>query len=639
MKKSSQSKPYFLFAGAILTSFIVAHTTSVSADTSYSTTQPLVASNSTSQVQLANNGSSNITSTTTGVSSLQSEATSGHTQSPSSTVNEATLVTDSSTPQEKSSVGSTTLGQANQVSIATSQYNTLALSSTSPVVMTKPVVNYSSHVKNIGWQAPVTDSMTSGTTGKALQVEAINISLDQLTYGNISYSTFVTGKGWQVPSTAGQINGTTGQARAIQAIQLNLTGELASYYDIYYRAHISDYGWLDWAKNGQKAGSEGLSANLEAYEVKILEKTTAVILPSKNYFISNSKPILSYQTHVETIGWQTPVSEGQLAGTTGQAKQVEAIKFFLDTTEYGDILYRAHVQNEGWQNYVSSGSLSGTTGKAEQIEAIQIKLTGSLADRYSVKYRVHVQDIGWQTWVYDDNVAGTVGLSKQIEAIEVYLVDRVTKPVGLSASQGNYSVINKVIYLDAGHGGYDPGASYFNQNEKTLNLQMQSLVKSKLEAAGYKVVTTRTEDTFVDLLPRSEKANQSLADIFVSIHFNASPSSAANGIETYYYEYYEDYPSRINDSYHNDPECLSRSSDLANAIQIATVLKTGAKNNGVLRNTFAVLRETTAPAVLLELGYMSNQTEFQRINASAYQEKLAQGVVSGILSYYKTYSV
>lgn len=78
---------------------------------------------------------------------------------------------------------------------------------------------------------------------------------------------------------------------------------------------------------------------------------------------------------------------------------------------------------------------------------------------------------------------------------------------------------------------------------------------------------------------------------------------------------------------------------LANAIQAATVSNTGAKNNGVLRNTFAVLRETTAPAVLLELGYMSNPTEFQRINSSAYQEKLAQGIVSGILSYYKTYTI
>ncbi|PIO78733.1 N-acetylmuramoyl-L-alanine amidase LytC precursor [Streptococcus parauberis] len=212
-------------------------------------------------------------------------------------------------------------------------------------------------------------------------------------------------------------------------------------------------------------------------------------------------------------------------------------------------------------------------------------------------------------------------------------------PLNLFASQGNYAIINKVVYLDAGHGGYDPGESYFNQTEKTLNLVMQNLVKTKLEAAGYKVVLTRTDDSYMDLLPRSEKANNSLSDLFVSMHFNASTASTANGIETYYYEYYPEYPSKINETFHNDAERLTRSSMLANAIQAATVSNTGAKNNGVLRNTFAVLRETTAPAVLLELGYMSNPTEFQRINSSAYQEKLAQGIVSGILSYYKTYTI
>lgn len=201
-------------------------------------------------------------------------------------------------------------------------------------------------------------------------------------------------------------------------------------------------------------------------------------------------------------------------------------------------------------------------------------------------------------------------------------MDKIAKPVGVSASQGNYAIINKVVYLDAGHGGYDPGASYFNQTEKTLNLAMQNLVKTKLEAAGYKVVLTRADDSYMDLLPRSEKANNSLSDLFVSMHFNASTSSTANGIETYYYEYYPEYPSKINENFHNDAERLTRSSMLANAIQAATVSNTGAKNNGVLRNTFAVLRETTAPAVLLELGYMSNPTEFQRINSGAYQEKL-----------------
>ena len=208
------------------------------------------------------------------------------------------------------------------------------------------------------------------------------------------------------------------------------------------------------------------------------------------------------------------------------------------------------------------------------------------------------------------------------------------KKIG-SASRGNYDVLNKVVYLDAGHGGYDPGASYFGISEKSLTLAIQSRVKAKLEAEGYQVVTTRTSDTYVDLTDRSRVANASESDIFVSIHINASGSSAAQGIETYYYQPYAEYPSRINATYHANPTRLSMSDTLANAIQSSLINATGAQNQGVKRQTFAVLRETTAPAVLLELGFLSNPQEAARLNTSAYQETLANAIVAGIKSYYE----
>ena len=208
------------------------------------------------------------------------------------------------------------------------------------------------------------------------------------------------------------------------------------------------------------------------------------------------------------------------------------------------------------------------------------------------------------------------------------------KKIG-SASRGNYYVLNKVVYLDAGHGGYDPGASYFGISEKSLTLAIQSRVKAKLEAEGYQVVTTRTSDTYVDLTDRSRAANASESDIFVSIHINASGSSAAQGIETYYYQPYAEYPSRINATYHANPTRLSMSDTLANAIQSSLINATGAQNQGVKRQTFAVLRETTAPAVLLELGFLSNPQEAARLNTSAYQETLANAIMAGIKSYYE----
>ena len=211
------------------------------------------------------------------------------------------------------------------------------------------------------------------------------------------------------------------------------------------------------------------------------------------------------------------------------------------------------------------------------------------------------------------------------------------KKIG-SASRGNYDVLNKVVYLDAGHGGYDPGASYFGISEKSLTLAIQSRVKAKLEAEGYQVVTTRTSDTYVDLTDRSRAANASESDIFVSIHINASGSSAAQGIETYYYQPYAEYPSRINATYHANPTRLSMSDTLANAIQSSLINATGAQNQGVKRQTFAVLRETTAPAVLLELGFLSNPQEAARLNTSSYQETLANAIVAGIKRYYSIYN-
>ena len=233
-----------------------------------------------------------------------------------------------------------------------------------------------------------------------------------------------------------------------------------------------------------------------------------------------------------------------------------------------------------------------------------------------------------------------------------YIVDASGKNIGFgatsadvvapkkmgSASRGNYDVFNKIVYLDAGHGGYDPGASYFGIAEKSLTLAIQSRVKAKLEAEGYRVVTTRTSDTYVDLTDRSRAANASESDIFVSIHINASGSSAAQGIETYYYQPYAEYPSRINATYHANPTRLSMSDTLANAIQSSLINATGAQNQGVKRQTFAVLRETTAPAVLVELGFLSNPQEAARLNTSSYQETLANAIVAGIKRYYSIYN-
>ena len=90
----------------------------------------------------------------------------------------------------------------------------------------------------------------------------------------------------------------------------------------------------------------------------------------------------------------------------------------------GNIEYRAHVSDIGWQNWVNDGEVAGTTGRAKAIEAIQIKLTGELAEHYDIEYRTHVSDVGWQDWVKNGEVAGTIGRAKSVEAIQIKLVKK-----------------------------------------------------------------------------------------------------------------------------------------------------------------------------------------------------------------------
>lgn len=193
------------------------------------------------------------------------------------------------------------------------------------------------------------------------------------------------------------------------------------------------------------------------------------------------------------------------------------------------------------------------------------------------------------------------------------------------------------VYLDPGHGGIDSGASYGGVHEKNLALSVANKLKNTLLQRGINVLMTRNADYNVDFLTeRSRMANESNADLFVSIHFNASGAgvTTAKGIETYWYQPYDAYPSKINQAKHADPVRLAESEILANKVQSNLISATGAVDRGILRRTFAVLRETAIPAILVELGYMDNPSELQTIKQSSYHDKLAAGLANGIMDWY-----
>ena len=180
------------------------------------------------------------------------------------------------------------------------------------------------------------------------------------------------------------------------------------------------------------------------------------------------------------------------------------------------------------------------------------------------------------------------------------------------------------IFVDAGHGGADPGAVANGVTEQAVNLNVANELARLLREGGYQVKqyrTTTTENVLPgkndDLSNRANMANTWGADYFISIHTNSSPNPAANGFEAYVYR-------------------LGGTSEaLAQSIVSSVVRQLGSKDNGVHAANFAVLRRTRMPATLLELGYLSNPTEALNLNSPAWQRAVAKAIYDGIYAFVK----
>lgn len=176
----------------------------------------------------------------------------------------------------------------------------------------------------------------------------------------------------------------------------------------------------------------------------------------------------------------------------------------------------------------------------------------------------------------------------------------------------------KVVVIDAGHGGSDPGAVKNGLNEKDLTLKVALKTEEKLKNLGYKVIMVRTTDTRLapdtstDLRNRANLANSNNVDAFLSIHFNSGPS-AATGIETYY-----------------TSKSGQDRAGFAGAIQSELIKLTGAVDRKVKTANFAVTRQTNMVSALTELGFISNPKDAKEIATDSYLEKCATAIANGI---------
>lgn len=175
----------------------------------------------------------------------------------------------------------------------------------------------------------------------------------------------------------------------------------------------------------------------------------------------------------------------------------------------------------------------------------------------------------------------------------------------------------KTVVIDPGHGGIKPGSiSLTGKTEKSFNLDISLKVEALLKKEkNINVVMTRSDDSHLELSDRVKIANNLKADIFVSIHGNSNASSSPSGTETYY----------TRDS----------SKSLADVIHKHLAKATGLKDRGVKYGSLHVTRETTMPAVLLEIGFLSNKSDEAQLFKDDFQNRVAQGIVEGIKEYLK----
>ncbi len=291
------------------------------------------------------------------------------------------------------------------------------------LLLEERVLHYKGHVQNIGWQEEPDQFDMMGTIGKSLRLEAIDFrGNDDLV---ILHQAHVAQIGWTKEMGNEDICGSQGQSLAMEAIKLKLSGESSERYDLYYRVHVQRIGWMDWTKNGTMAGTSALALRIEAIQIRVIPKGVKVI-PTNDAgaFIMGESIDVKYQSYGDTLGWQEKVSSGEISGTIGQGKRMEAFTMSLENNYRVDVSYSAFIEGSGWQDFANEPDVMGVAGQGKRIEAIKVKLQSGFEDLFHVYYRLHVAQLGWLDWSMDGNPNGTLDYGYPVEAMEVVVLPK-----------------------------------------------------------------------------------------------------------------------------------------------------------------------------------------------------------------------
>ncbi len=344
-----------------------------------------------------------------------------------------------------------------------------------------------------------------------------------------------------------------------------------------------------------------------------------------SYKLTVNKKDHKYRTGTYTVHLYYKDSSGGLTGAGGTTTHLSEVKptgtITIENRNDAQGTFDVRVTNISSPKDISSVLLP-TWSQSDDIRWYEATRQSDGSYKLTVNKKDHKYRTGTYTvhLYYKDSSGGLTGAGG------------TTTHLSTPSVQRSYTV-----YIDPGHGGRDSGASYGGVHEKNLALSVSNKLRENLLQYGINVLMTRTGDYDVDFkTERSRMTNASNADLFISIHFNATGAGVSNatGIETYWYQYNPEYQPKINKEMHNNPTRLAESEILANKVQESLIKETGAVNRGVRRETFAVLRETAIPAILVELGFMDNPSELQVIKQDSYHTRLAKALAQGVMNWY-----
>ena len=296
----------------------------------------------------------------------------------------------------------------------------------------------------------------------------------------------------------------------------------------------------------------------------------------------------------------------------GQTNNWVQIQYTKDTTAWVYSFYGSFSGQEATANSTSTGSDSitiiydGTNMRSEASTSADVLYRANAGESFPI---IATEDDWYEVSVNGQRafVANWVVSTNSTKATAA------TKSVSTDRKKGTLKGLT--IVVDAGHGGNDHGTTGVRgTDEKGITLKTAELLTSKLRAAGAEVIMTRESDTYIDLRKRVAVAHQANADAFISIHYDATTDSSVSGITTYYTNSYQ--------------------KSLAEYVHAGLAKKVDIRNRGVQPGNYLVLRENRQPAVLLELGFLSNASEERNVTTNYYREQATLGIYNGLLQYF-----